>query len=834
MLSPKLRRQVFELWTLFWTSGMSNPLVSIEQITYLLFLQQLEKLDDKRRQKGLSSIYGPRKNCTLSHHPDDGKGETYTLPDGADPKEYCPGHNTCRWRYLLQNPNHDHISQNIFPWLRIIDRILVDTSNSPKGFDAIGGQMDDAYFQFPKDKEESLKVAIRRVDELFWGGNVRSANADLMGDTFEYLLEEIKASGKNGQFRTPRHFIRLMIALLDPDVRQPVVDPAAGTLGFPINTIQYLLQKYTSKENLLLEWDGTPHRAFGDLLTPDDYERAICREYFVGYDNDRTMVRIGWMNMILHGIENPRVDRRDTLSRSFSDDETGAYSYVEANPPFTGNTDDKDLHETRFPPNPRDTKAPITTKSELLFVWLLLDLLKVGGRGAVIVPEGVLFGSTIAHRELRRQLLFENMLEGVISLPAGAFLPYTGVKTSILIFQKHASRRDDQTPRTEAVWFYEITADGYTLDAKRTELPEPNDIWDLRAKWRERIVDSQDYYQPKYYDVRWRIVDDECLAVFPELTTQKATYPLGINERHPELPADPAKATQRIVDTQQPIIAALFDRYVRAGLPEAREAYARARRADQREQAASNKLTARFNKVRSLFNVLAKDLLETADYSDRFGEKALAPLMEKERATAIATINELVERIGEVDQVTVSEGIDDATGAGSAVGNIDAEALQRQVRSIVKEFAKLDGYNVKLRTQEVYKQPAALSESKSWAAPVRTFAVDDAWELPVDDAVVLSGSHDDAGNVRPEYLVYLRTERQIFASDGTVKPEYLSLLAPDCIEANDLNLSAGRYKPFTLAAVRHDPPVQIIGELQEMETQIQTGLNELLMMLEDG
>ena len=856
MLSPKLRRQVLSLWTLFWSSGMTNPLVSIEQITYLLFLKQLEQLDSERTAKGCRSIYDPRPVCQLPHPEGDSEG--------------CPGHATCRWSYIIQEPNYDHISQVVFPWLRVIDNILIETkkpsadaaidedpiAGAEEGFLTIGGQMDDAYFQFPSEKTASLGKAIKRIDKLFQSGNVRSANLDLMGDIFEYLLSEIQTAGKNGQFRTPRQIIRLMIALLDPDVEKRMVDPAAGTLGFPINTIQYLRAKYTDPESLVLEWDGTPHRADGALLQQfgaDAAQRIFNRDYFTGYDNDRTMVRIGWMNMILHGIENPRVMRRDTLGKSLPESESGAYAYAMANPPFTGTVDKYDLHPTRFPVNPRNAKEPITNKSELLFVWLILDLLEQSGRAAVIVPEGVLFGSTGAHRELRRQLLFENRLEAVISLPGGVFQPYTGVKTSILVFQKYAMLTDDLSPRTEQVWFYEIAADGYTLDAKRNDQPDPNDLWDLLAKWPDRVVDSRDYHRPHYYDVRWRVVDDECLKVFPELVSQQGQT-LGIDERHSELPADPQAATRQVSETQKPVAVELYCAYLRAGQVEAQNAFAAAKTTERGRNAARSRLETRLRQVNRWFTDASKLWLEAADFedgdrtvttyqSDRFGYTALTPALDEGRQMAAAVIEQMMADIagnGAAPKTDSEPGATlepapaaDSDSAATPSDTVD-RAWQVQVDAIVKEFAKLDGYNVKLRTLEVFKHPDALAESKSWAAPVRTFAVDDTWELRADDAVVLVGSHDDDGAVRPEYLDYLRTERDIFDSDGTIRAEFHSLLDPDCIEANDLNLSAGRYKPFTLAAVQHDPPMQIIGELQEMETQIQAGLRELLTMLEDG
>ncbi|NJR53096.1 MAG: N-6 DNA methylase [Leptolyngbyaceae cyanobacterium CSU_1_3] len=356
-----------------------------------------------------------------------------------------------------------------------------------------------------------------------------------MGDIFEELLKGIQSAGKNGQFRTPRHIIRFMIHLLKPEIGKYVLDPTSGTGGFLINAIQYLSAENTEQDKIRYEWDGTPHRADAKKLDETEREKLYSGDYFVGFDNDRTMVRIAWMNMILHGIQNPKIVRFDTLGQSLANGESGKYHYIFANPPYTGSIDKGDLHKTRIPRDPRKAEDPITTKSELLFVWLILDLLAKDGRAAVIVPEGVLFGSTTAHRELRRQLLFENQLEGVISLPGGIFLPYTGVKTSILVFQKKGELPADLQPHTKQVWFYEIEADGYTLDAKRNEKREANDLWDALEKLSSESIDESIYHQPQYYVERWRLIDKDCIKIFPELAAQEGQT-LGIHERFADLP----------------------------------------------------------------------------------------------------------------------------------------------------------------------------------------------------------------------------------------------------------------------------------------------------------
>lgn len=255
------------------------------------------------------------------------------------------------------------------------------------------------------NKEETLKKAVSLIDELFRQLDTRSVNSDIMGDIFEYLLEEVKESGKNGQFRTPRHVIRFMVQLLKPELGKSILDPACGSGGFLLNSLLHWKAEHTDSEVLRLEWDGSPHdvRPVWPLGWKPDFNNSLH-----GYDNDRTMVRIAWMNLILHDLDAPEVHQRDALSKRLSDEESGTYDYILANPPFTGSVDMGDLsvNRTRFP-NLENGKP--ANKSELLFVWLMIDLLKKGGRAAVIVPDGVLFGGTNAHGALRRQLLFKNI-----------------------------------------------------------------------------------------------------------------------------------------------------------------------------------------------------------------------------------------------------------------------------------------------------------------------------------------------------------------------------------------------------------------------------------------
>lgn len=765
MLSPQLRRKIFDLWTKLWSSGMTNPLTSIEQITYLLFIKQMEKVDSDRQKNGKSSIYGLRSNCSLPHYSNVSDNLT------------CLGHENCRWSYIKENPDPNHLSQYIFPWLRELENILKETGNNDYGLRKTTRYMEDAYFQFPHDKKDTLVATISTLDELFQNVGEHTTSDDIMGDIFEYLLDEIQTSGKNGQFRTPRHITRFIVQLLDPKPGQRILDPAAGTCGFLINTIQHILQRNTASENLRIEWDGTAYRLDGKLLSQTEKAKLFDGQYFSGYDNDRTMVRIGWMNMVLHGVDNPIIERQDPLSKGSEKFPTllsNHYDLVMANPPYTGTVDKGDLHLTRFPAKPTNNAEnvePITNKSELLFVWLMLDVLAVGGRAAVIVPEGLLFNSSKAHIELRRQLLFENNLEAVISLPAGTFQPYTGVKTSILIFQKIGRKLAfGEQPRTEKVWFYEVAADGFTLDAKRNPKAEPNDLWDAIAKWPDKTVGSLDYYQPTFYQQRWRLVDDETIKVFPELIEEKNRV-RSIHELFKELAENADEATTQIIEAQKPQILELYKQD---------------------------------RNITSFFNAAINEMLERSDSKDfpAFARKALQPLLKE-----------------------ASEVSDN-----SEVAKLTNEQIQEKVRQIVKEFAKLDGYPVNLRTVEVIKHKNALDETKSWFAPVRVFAHRDDWQS-ADGKV--KGSHDEVGRVRLEYLadpnIYNKNKDGV--SDGTVITEYLASDS-NCIELNNFNLSAARYKPHANKQVKHEAPAKIIRELQALETRIQDGLSKLLAMVE--
>ena len=811
MLSPKLRAKVYTLWTKFWASGMTNPLTSIEQITYLIFLKQLEALDQERVAAGYLSIYGSRdfgdEKCNLPHHPDD----NYDNDNGI-----CHGHPSCTWSKIKEKGDPLHLRDYVFPWLRELDVTLQKLSSNANGLQAATRYMEDAFFQLPREKERTLREAIKTIDELFRDVGGRSANADLMGDVFEHMLERIKTSGQNGQFRTPRHIIRFMIELLDPQLGARILDPAVGTSGYLINSIQHLRQKLPAEAEIVYEWDGSPHRL--PVPTPEQAQQYFTGDRFVGYDMDRTMVRIGWMNMVLHGIENPAIERRDALSKSMPDSESNRYDTIFANPPYSGNLDKGDIHERRFPRHPNRRNEAITDRTELLFVWLILDLLKEGGKAAVIVPEGLLFGSTIAHRTLRRQLLLEHKLHAVISLPAGLFEPYSGVKTSIIVFEKcSGERQPTDPPQTEQVWFYEIAADGYTLDKKRTaQSTSDNDLWDALYKWDNPPVQAKTYFQPKLIPARWRLVDEDVIAIFPELAEKRGQV-LGIAERFPAamdgepLPVDPKEATDYIIAAQTPVLTQLYFDYVGGGRAEAETAASNKAKKPQKRQAAEKAFADRRRALdRQLRDKSSEMLEEEYDREGGFGRQALKTIQDAAQAHLAEKVAQWVSAISNEETLT---------GVGKP--DMDAE-LPQQVEAIVRECARLDGYDVTLKMGEPQPRSEPLAESKGWIAPVRDWLANEEWQ---SEDGTLTGSHDETGNLRPEYVTAMTDPEA-----GTVDADALDI---DCIEANDYNLSAGRYKPFELQLTDFEPPAQMIRTIKDLETQIQVGLDVLLDMVED-
>lgn len=855
MLSPQLRRKVHDLWSLFWTSGLSNPLVAIEQITYLLFIRQLESLDRERVKHGKTSIYALTADEKKQRDKlvKEIRNSNKKITDAElDEQIIIPAnHDKCRWSYIKQPTatSFKLLNETVFPWLRSLETRVGPAQNGNTTLGRISGRLSDAYFILDVNKTDTLKRAVGLIDELFRALDTRSVNSDIMGDIFEYLLEEVKESGKNGQFRTPRHVIRFMVQLLNPELGKSILDPACGSGGFLLNTLLQWKADHTDKDVVRLEWDGAPHDV--RPVWPKG-AKLDFNQLFHGYDNDRTMVRIAWMNLILHDLESPEVHQLDALSKRLSDGESGTHDYILANPPFTGSVDEGDLSENkqRFPPAEKGT-GPITTKSELLFVWLMLDLLKIGGRAAVIVPDGVLFGSTNAHRALRRQLLFENSLEAVVSLPANIFQPYSGVKTSILLFQKAgASVTPGAEPRTREVWFYEASDEAFTLDQKRkARYNADNDLWDGLVKFaawnqyrqneaegkkgkplaalREQAT-SKEYYQPAYWEERWRSVDDDFLKIFPGKSGDKGhTYPL--HELWPEDFPFNSQAENgarqyeaAVVARVGPQISDVFRKAVEqavahtyANQPDAEKGFAAA---EKIAKALTNQITKRTR----------DDGLLDREF-DQFGQTALK-----------SVLKEIPDKVREwAAAVPIPAKPPKAEPAWPEV-----DKVLEKLAPLLTEFAKLDGYNVWRRGHDSKARGGKLTvsdagESKrqptllSWIVPVRQWAKRENWgDDPQTKELITKPTHKN-GAVDPAYLAWLRDTLKIYdETDATVKPEHRDRLDPDCLEFLDFNLSAGRHKPFVFDPGQHRPPAELIGELQAIHRDLQKRLGKLLTMVE--
>ncbi|MCL3862046.1 class I SAM-dependent DNA methyltransferase [Actinotalea sp. K2] len=406
MITGDLKSRIDRIWDAFWSGGISNPLEVIEQITYLLFIRRLDDLHTLAENKANRTAKSVENAVFPTGNND--QGQPWADLRWSHFKDYDPA--------LM----YDVVSNRVFPFLRTLGG---DGST-------YAHHMKDARFTVP-----TPGLLAKVVDML---ADVPLVDRDTNGDLYEYMLGKIASAGQNGQFRTPRHIIQLMVEIMAPGPRDVIVDPAAGTSGFLVAAGEYVRREHPA--------------VMHDAALREHFHHGM----FHGYDFDNTMLRIGSMNMLLHGIENPDIRYRDSLSESAGGD-AEKYTVVLANPPFAGSLD----YETTA----KDLLAMVKTKkTELLFLALFLRLLKPGGRAAVIVPDGVLFGSSNAHKALRKAVVEDHKLDAVIKLPAGAFKPYAGVSTAILVFTKTNSGGTDH------VWFYDLQADGWSLDDKRTPL----------------------------------------------------------------------------------------------------------------------------------------------------------------------------------------------------------------------------------------------------------------------------------------------------------------------------------------------------------------------------
>lgn len=472
--NAKLKSLIVSLWDTFWSSGIANPITAIEQITYLLFIKRLDELESKRERDA---------EWTKEEYKSKFSG-TY-LPYGAKEGKVRPK-SELKWSFFKNMPAEqmmEHVRNNVFPFIKELNG---DTSPFTK-------YMSNAVFIL--EKPSLLVEAIKKIDDIYSeiekdAEDGKQTFQDIQGDVYEMLLSEIASAGKMGQFRTPRHIIKLMAEIVEPKLGNRIVDPACGTGGFLLGAYHYILTnlvRKTDPKKLTIDEDGFESGAISSVL--DKKNKKILEKGLIGFDIDVNMVRLGLMNLMMHGIDNPEIDYQDTLSKSYN--EEASYDIVMANPPFTGKLDKGDI-------NP-DLRID-TGSTELLFLVRISKMLRAGGKAAVIIPEGVLFGSSKAQKATREILLKDNQLEAVISLPTGAFKPYTGVKTAILVFTK--AQEDSKEWHTEKVWFYSIDNDGYSLDDNRRKLkenplPSVKTAFEARKKIKDKDRKSHFYVELK-------------------------------------------------------------------------------------------------------------------------------------------------------------------------------------------------------------------------------------------------------------------------------------------------------------------------------------------------
>jgi type I restriction enzyme M protein len=455
VINGELRSRIDRIWDTFWSGGISNPLEVIEQITYMLFIR---RLDDRQK------LAEARAKET---------GELRNPP-------YLPGQDHLRWsRFKNADPEtmFHVVSEEVFPHLRQLDsQAGADTST-------YSSHMRSARFTIPN--AALLSRVVDMVDKL------DLTDQDTNGDLYEYLLSKLSQAGVNGQFRTPRHIIQTMVEMMAPGPREVICDPACGTAGFLVAAAEYVQENHVE-----VDFD-------------DDLREHFHHRMFHGFDFDQTMLRIGSMNMMQHGVEAPDIRYRDSLSEAVSGEE-GVYSLILANPPFAGSLD--------YESTSKDLQRVVKTKkTELLFLALFLKLLQAGGRAAVIVPDGVLFGSSKAHKTLRRALVEDQKLDAVVKLPSGVFKPYAGVSTAILFFTKTNSGG------TEDVWFFDVQADGFSLDDKRNPV-EADDLPEVLKRWEALRGDDAEAAEAERARAR-----TEKSFVVPKAEIAEQEYDLSIN-----------------------------------------------------------------------------------------------------------------------------------------------------------------------------------------------------------------------------------------------------------------------------------------------------------------
>jgi type I restriction enzyme M protein len=444
MITGELKSKIDKLWEEFWTGGITNPLTVIEQITFLMYARLLD-MNERRDEK---------------------KAERSGQPFN---RRFGPHQQSARWesfRHLPAEQMYKVVKDEVFPH-----------------FKDVAGE-GSLFAEFMKDAQLMIQKPTLLVKAVNMLSELPLQESDMKGDLYEYLLSKLTTAGISGQFRTPRHIIRAIVEMLDPEATHRIADPACGTGGFLATTYEYLLEKYSSEDGVITDTvtnekgEEVQQKIYlGDLLR--EHRHHVDTDMFHGFDFDSTMLRIAAMNLVMHGITQPDIHYQDTLSQRFSERFPRAakdgFDLILANPPFKGALDEEDV-------DPALLRIVKTKKTELLFVALIMRMLKTGGRSATIVPDGVLFGSSRAHMELRKHLVEDNQLEAVISLPNGVFKPYAGVSTAILFFAKGGA--------TDQVWFYDVEADGFSLDDRRQPVRD-NDLPDLVKKFKSRNEDQE-------------------------------------------------------------------------------------------------------------------------------------------------------------------------------------------------------------------------------------------------------------------------------------------------------------------------------------------------------
>lgn len=461
-LRPEVKSKIDSLWNKFWSGGIANPLDAIGQITALIFLKLLSERDNKHILE--ASFLG------------------------SDYTSIFVESKLANWDEFKQLD-----SASMLETVRDVAFPFIKTYNQGSEFNKSVADL-----AFIITKPSLLSEAVESIEEIF---NILEQDGegfiDSLGDMYEYLLSEISSAGKNGQFRTPRHIIKMITELVNPKIGEKIFDPSCGTAGFLVSAYNHMLQPYTEEGGKL-----------GVNLTDENLWNLLENNTFYGIDSDISMIRISMMNMMLHGIENPHIKQNDTLSKNFNDANT--YDVVLANPPFKGSIDEDDQNENF---------SISSKKTELLFVDLITRVLDIGGRAGVIIPDGVLFGSSKAHQQLRKNLIEKNELKAVISMPSGVFKPYAGVSTAVLVFVKGG--------KTDKVWFYDMQADGYSLDDKRNKIAD-NDIPDIITQYRQK---DKDGYKPTkkhfFVDVADIKANDYDLSInrYKEIEYAEVEYP---------------------------------------------------------------------------------------------------------------------------------------------------------------------------------------------------------------------------------------------------------------------------------------------------------------------